>query len=88
MQGVCIKNIGGVDRLIVFTTANGNQGLNVRMIVGVGNKFWIWNSIPTAHKVIGADFTDAPIVDANDTVNNASIAAITVTPADVLTWAP
>lgn len=88
MQGVCIKNIDGVDKLRVFTTASGNQGQNVRIIVGVDKQFWIWDSIPNASKVIGADFTDAPIVDANDTVNNASIAAITVTPADVLTWAP
>lgn len=88
MQGVFIRNVGGVNKLQVFTTASGNQGQNVRIIVGVDKQFWIWDSIPNAHKVIAADFTDAPIVDANDTVNNASITAITVTPADVLTWAP
>lgn len=88
MQGVCIKNIGGVDKVVVFTTANGDQGKFTRLIVGVGNPFWLWNSIPAASKVIGADFTDAPIVSTDDVVNNASITGITVTPADVLTWAP
>jgi hypothetical protein len=88
MQGVFIRTVGGVSQLKVFTTASGNQGQNVRVIVGVGKQFWLWNSIPNASKVISADFTDAPIVSTNDVENNASITGITVTPADVLTWGP
>lgn len=87
MKLVCNKTLNGVTFLAVVTTANGNQGLYVKAIAGVGNPYWIWPSIP-AGTVIAADFTNAPIVDADPAVNNTNIAAITATPADVLTYAP
>lgn len=87
MKMVCNITYQGVTSLRVVTTANGNQGLYVKAIAGVGNPYWIWPSIP-AGTVIAADFTNAPIVDTDPAVNNANIAAITATPADVLTYAP
>ncbi|MCQ1850373.1 hypothetical protein [Neorhizobium galegae] len=87
MKLVCNITYGGVTSLRVVTTANGNQGLYVKAIAGVGNPFWIWPTVP-AGKVIAADFTNAPIVDADPIVNNQRIAAITATPEDVLTYAP
>lgn len=87
MKLVCNKTLNGVTFLAVVTTANGNQGLYVKAIAGVGNPYWIWPSIP-AGTVIAADFTNAPIVDTDPAVNNTNIAAITALPADVLTYAP
>lgn len=87
MKMVCNITYQGVTSLRVVTTANGNQGLYVKAIAGVGNPYWIWPSIP-AGTVIAADFTNAPIVDADPAVNNTNIAAITATPAEVLTYAP
>jgi len=88
MKMVCNITYQGVTSLRVVTTANGNQGQYVKAIAGVGNPYWIWASIPNAGSVIAADFTNAPIVDADPIVNNQRIAAITATPAEVLTWAP
>ena len=86
MKVVCNKTINGVERLIVVTTATGDQGLYVINIVGVGKPFWIWPSLPyPAATIIGCDFTDAPICTSNSVTNNALIAAITATPEDVLT---
>jgi len=85
MKLVCNKTLNGNTFLAVVTTANGNQGLFVKSIAGVGNPYWIWPSIPTG-KVIAADFTNAPIVDADPAVNNVNIAAITATPEEVLTY--
>lgn len=87
MKLVCNITYGGVTSLRVVTTANGNQGLYVKAIAGVGNPYWIWPTVP-AGTVIAADFTNAPIVDADPIVNNQRIAAITAAPEDVLTYAP
>lgn len=70
------------------STANGNQGRYAKAIAGVGNPFRLWPSIPNQADVIACDFANAPIVDTDPTVNNQRIAAITVTPEDVLTYAP
>ena len=85
MKLVCWKVILGEDRLVVITTAAGNQGQYVKTLVGAGNPYWIWPSIP-AGKVIGCDFSEAPICSTNITTNNNDIAAITMLPADVLTY--
>lgn len=83
---VCEVNIGGEDQLKVLTTASGiNVGNFVKSVPGVGKPFWYWPSIP-AGKVIAADFTNAPIVTSDASVNNANIAAITATPGEVLTY--
>lgn len=89
---VCYKVIAGVDGLRVFTTVSGPQGGIIKQIVGVGNPYWIWNSIPSG-TVIAADFTNAPIADADIAVNNANAAPLlasppSVDPASVLTYAP
>lgn len=86
MRLVCNKTLNGNTFLAIFTTANGNQGLFVKSIAGVGNPYWIWPTIPNQSTVIACDFTNAPVVDADPLVNNANIAAITATPEDVLTW--
>lgn len=87
MKLVCERPINGVDTLVVVTTAPGNQGLWVKVIVPAGYPYWIWDSIPTG-QVVGCDFTGAPIVSSDVAANNANIAAITVEPEDVLTYAP
>lgn len=84
---VCNKTLNGVTFLAVITTASGNQGQWVKSIAKVGNPYWIWPSIPPG-TVIAADFSGAPIVDTDPAINNTNIAAITATPADVLTYAP
>jgi hypothetical protein len=89
---ICMKVIGGVDALRVFTTVAGAQGAIIKQIVGVGNPYWIWSSIPSG-VVIAADFTDAPIADSDVSVNNANAAPLlasppSVDPVDVLTYAP
>lgn len=90
MKLVCEKTINGVTAVRVFTTPiNGDQGVYVRSIAGVGKPFWIWASIPSG-TVIGADFTDAPICSNDPVVNNAAIADIAANgpnPADVLVYA-
>lgn len=85
MRLVCWKVILGEDRLVVITTAAGNQGQYVKTLVAPGRPYWLWPSIPPG-KVIACDFTDAPIVSDNIATNNANIAAITTLPADVLTY--
>lgn len=87
---VCEKTIGGVTAVRVFTTVAGPQGSTIKTMVGVGNPYWIWNSIP-AGKVIGADFTDAPICSDSISMNNAAAAPLladppAVNPADVLIY--
>lgn len=80
------KVINGETRLINATTPAGNQGSYVKMLVGAGNKFWWWPSIPSG-TLIGCDFTDAPTCTDDPVANNALISAITTDPADVLTFA-
>lgn len=52
-----------------------------------GKPFFCWNTIP-AGNIVGCDFTNAPIGTANVAANAALIAAITLTPQDVLTYDP
>jgi hypothetical protein len=81
---VCEVMIGGSSVVKVVTTAAGaNVGQLVKTLPGVGKPFWYWSALP-AGKVIGADFTGAPIVDTDVAVNNTNIQAITADPADVL----
>jgi hypothetical protein len=82
---ICSKTINGVTAVRNITTASGNQGLYVRTIVGVGNPFWWFNSIPPG-VVIGADFTNAPICTSDTTVNNTLISQITAQPEDVIIY--
>lgn len=84
---VCEQNIGGEDVLRSITTAAGVAPTLVKTVPGVGKPFWYWPTIP-AGTVIGADFTNAPIVSSDTAVNAASIAAITALPGDVLVYAP
>lgn len=79
---VCMKVINGVDALRVFTTVSGSQGSIIKTIVGVGNPYWIWATIPSG-TVIAADFTDAPIASTDISVNNANAAPLLATPPSV-----
>lgn len=86
MKLICNYTVAGQTAVRNITTpANGDQGAYVKSIVGVGNPFWMWSSIPPG-KIIGADFTDAPLATDDPAVNNALIAAITALPADVLIY--
>lgn len=82
---ICSKTINGVTAVRNITTASGNQGLYVKTIVGVGNPFWWFPSIPPG-VVIGADFTNAPICTDDPAVNNQLIASISVQPEDVIVY--
>jgi hypothetical protein len=79
--------IGGVPTLKLFnvTTPAGDQGQYVAALCN-GLPFWWFASIPSG-KVIGCDFTDAPIATGSYSTNNGLIDAITVLPGDVLTYA-
>lgn len=83
---ICEKTVNGVTAVRNITTpATGNQGAYVKTIVGVGNPFWFWPSIPPGI-VVGADFTNAPICSDDPAANNAAIASISAAPEDVLIY--
>lgn len=86
MKLICNYTVAGQTAVRNITTpSNGDQGAYVKTIVGVGNPFWMWSAIP-AGKIIGADFTDAPLATADAATNNALITAITAKPEDVLIY--
>lgn len=86
MKLVCEIVINGEEVLAALTTApNLDIGAFVKMRPGIGKPFYVWDSIPAPNPT-SCDFTNAPIVTSDTAVNNANIAAITVDPADVLTW--
>lgn len=83
---VCEVNVGGVDQIAVITTApNMDPGTFVKNIrPKPGKPFFAFNSVPPG-KVVGADFSTAPIVSADIAVNNAAIADMLANPpVDVL----
>ncbi len=94
MKVICTALVGGVERLVVLTTvANIDVGaflINYRP--GVGQPFYVWPSLPH-NNPIACDFTSAPIVNADASVNNTAIDAMQangsspINPEDVLTWA-
>lgn len=82
---ICEKTINGVTAVRNITTPTGNQGQYIKTIVGVGNPFWWFPSIPSG-QLIGADFTNAPIATADATQNNTLVSQISVQPEDVLIY--
>lgn len=86
LKVVCEVTVGGVDVLKVFTTAaNTNIGEYVKLRPDIGKPVFVFATLP-APNPSGCDFTDAVIVVADASVNQANIDAITVDPSDVLTW--
>lgn len=90
MRVVCMKSVmvGGVLTEVlasITTPSTGNQGAYVASLVLAGNPFWAWPSIPSG-RVIGADFTEAPLASSDASENLLLIAGITANPADVLTY--
>ena len=86
LKVVCEVAINGVDTLKVFTTAaHTNIGEYVKLRPGIGKPVFVWDTIPAPNPT-SCDFTDAPIVVADASVNQANIDAITADPSDVLTW--
>lgn len=69
--------VGGVDKIkIITSTGNMNaQGANIRILTQAGKPFYIWPSltVPAGKKLIGADFSLAPIAT-DDDVENQSLA--------------
>lgn len=86
MKLICNKTVNGVTSVRNITTPPGNQGAYVATIVGEGNPFWMWGSIPSG-TVIGADFTNAPLATTDAATNNGLIEGITAQPEDVLIYA-
>ncbi len=88
MQIICYKQIQGQTVLAKITTVVADPGYLIRQLVGVGKPYWAWPSVPVG-KVIGADFTNAPIASANIAENNAAYQNIInngPTPEDVLVY--
>jgi len=79
---ICEKTIAGVTAVRVLTTVSGPQGAIIKQIVGPGNPYWIFASIPSG-VVIGADFTNAPIASANIAENNAAAEPLLADPPSV-----
>lgn len=79
---VCEQTVNGEQVLRNITTAAGVVGTLVKTTPGVGKPFWYWPTLP-AGKIIGADFTNAPIASEDAATNNAAAAGIT-TPADAV----
>lgn len=79
------KTVNGTVYLVNATTPAGNQGQFALSMVKEGNPFWWFPSVP-AGKVIGCDFTNAPICAGTAAANNTLIAGITTQPEDVLTY--
>jgi hypothetical protein len=71
----------------VATTLQGTAPYAVRTFPGVGKPFWYWDTVP-AGKIVGADFTGAPIATSDVAVNASLIAGITARPQDVLIYDP
>lgn len=87
MKLVCEIKISGVDTLVALTTApNIDLGAFLKVKPGVGKPFFVWPSIPQPNPT-SCDFSNAPIVSSDTAANNAAIAAITIAPEGVLTWA-
>lgn len=86
MKLICNKTVNGVTSVRNITTPAGNQGAYVATIVGAGNPFWMWDTIPSG-TIIGADFTGAPIATSDATTNNGLINGITELPENVLIYA-
>lgn len=91
---VCEQTVNGVTKIAVVTTAAGDQGAYLISIVGVGNQFWPFLSIPPG-RVIGAKFNDdpniAPTCTADPVQNNVLIAttlAAGIDPLAVLEYKP
>ena len=83
---VCEKEVSGEMRLMNITTVTGlNVGSFLKTTPGVGKPFWWWPSIP-AGKLVGCDFSAAPIVTDDTETNNAEIAVITTQPSEVLVY--
>jgi len=78
------KEVNGTTMLFNVTTPAGDQGSYVRTLCN-GLPFWWFATIPTGH-VVACDFTGAPVATSDIATNDALIAAITVQPADVLTY--
>lgn len=90
LRVVCMKTvmIAGVPTSVLAaltTPSTGNQGSYIASLVGEGNPFWAWPTIPPG-RVIGADFTDAPLASLDPSENLLLVAGITAAPEDVLTY--
>jgi len=79
--------VNGQTVLRSWTTTDQCAPLLVITHPGVGKPFWAWPTVPPG-KIIGADFTNAPIATASLDTNDALIKAITTKPEDVLIYAP
>lgn len=90
---VCDKVIGGVTQPRILTTTSGDQGAAVAIMTQAGQPFFWWPTItiPSGQKLVGVDFTDAPIATDDAATNNSLIEAFVatgITPEQVLTFGP
>lgn len=73
MNLLCIVKKRGVDTFAVnMTAANTDHAAFVRNIPGVGKPFLLFATLPDGNPG-SADFTNAPIVNADPAVNQAAI---------------
>jgi hypothetical protein len=79
--------VNGQETLRNWITTDQMAPFLVARYPGPGKPFWCWPSIPPG-KVIGADFTNAPLATASPDQNLLLIQSITTKPEDVLRYAP
>jgi hypothetical protein len=80
MKLICEMEVRGEQRLVVLTTAStADHGELVKNRPGVGKPYWIFSTIPDG-KVIACDFTDAPLVVEDASVNQYNIDQMPATP--------
>ena len=84
---VCEITYNGEQVVKSVTTFPGTAPYCVRTTPGPGKPYWYWESIP-AGKIIGADFTGAPLATSDVKQNAEAMAAITAKPEDVLIYDP
>lgn len=76
MNLLCIVKKRGVDSFQVFVTAaNTDHATHVKSIPGVGKPFLLFATLPDGNPA-SANFTGAPIVSSDASVNQAAIDAM------------
>lgn len=80
MKLICTVKKRGVDTFGVMVTAdNTDHATFIKNIPGVGKPFWLFATLPDGNPS-AADFTDAPLVDIDPAVNQATIDAMLANP--------
>lgn len=72
----------GQDKLLTFLLTDqgaANLATGVKLNPGVGKKYFVFDALPDGNPT-GVDFTDAPVVSTDVSINQAAIDAMLATP--------